>query len=97
MFRKHQLIVSVNETQVKEIWIDPHYEIKHANSMSDELILQLVHQLDGGSYKAEAHKAGFKWFIADMELDGKSYRLVWLLPDDASYLGVRTAYRRSLK
>ncbi len=95
MFRRHDFVVEVNGTHFSEIWIDPHYEEKHGELMTDELILRLVTLLDQRDYEPEQVSNGFEWFVTDFDLDDKPYRIVWLLPPDKKYLGVRTAFRRS--
>jgi hypothetical protein len=37
---------------------------------------------------------GFHFFEVDVELRGKAYRLILVVPQDGSYLGVRNVYRR---
>lgn len=76
--------------------IDSHYEEKHRESISDEIILALVNSMNGGVY--EAHRAdeeGFQYFATEPHFyEGKPYRLVWLLPDEGNFLGVINCYRR---
>lgn len=37
----------------------------------------------------------FAYYVTDnLILDGKSYKLVWLLEDDELYIGIVNAYRR---
>ena len=95
-YRKRELTVTVNGLKFNEIWIDPHYEENHSDSMSDELILRLVRLLDG-VYDLNYREAesGFLYWATSLELDGKSYRLVWLMPPDHRYLGVRNAFRHT--
>lgn len=71
MFRIYEGQVIFNEKHFDEVWIDPHYEEKHGDSVNDELILRLLGRLGG-----------------------KFYRLILVVPPDASYLGVRNVYRR---
>jgi len=75
--------------------IDPHYEEKHADSVSDEIILELVKTLDGQEIEADDEDPPFTYFTTDkIELNGKSYKLIWLLEDEQIYIGVVNAYRR---
>ena len=75
--------------------IDPHYELKHSDSMSDSLVIELVGLLDGGDFLPETVTEGFEYYTADnLVLRGKKYRLVWLLEKNLLYLGVVNAYRR---
>ncbi|MEN0057722.1 MAG: hypothetical protein AAGB31_02715, partial [Bdellovibrio sp.] len=75
--------------------IDPHYEEKHAESISDEIILNLVKELDGREFEPDDEDPPYTYFVADkMELNGKLYKLVWLLEEGQIYIGVVNAYRR---
>ena len=75
--------------------IDPHYELKHADSISDELIVELVKKLDGLEQEADDEDPPFSYFTSDkIELNGKFYKLIWLLEDNQIYIGVVNAYRR---
>lgn len=75
--------------------IDPHYELKHSDSISDTLILELVKLLDGSDFTPEAVTKGFEYYTTEnLVLRGKKYRLVWLLEKDQLYIGVINAYRR---
>jgi hypothetical protein len=93
--RSYPTRLTINGCIVIEVVIDPHYEAKHADSIDDDLILELVKLLDGKFYKPEAEKDGFRYFVADpLEYMGDSYRLVWLLEDERLYVGVVNAFRR---
>jgi len=74
----------------------PHYEARHSESVDDEVILELVQMLDDGIYEPESVDAeGFEYFVEDhMELNGKLFKLVWLLHDDEIFIGVVNCYRR---
>jgi hypothetical protein len=64
--------------------------------MTDELILRLVLQLEKGSHEPEMRRDdGYRFFVTDLWLESDPYRVVWVLPPDDDYLGVRTAFRRS--
>jgi hypothetical protein len=88
--------MSINGRKLESIVIDPHYEGKHADSVSDEIILNLVKLLDGKSFKAaDTDEEGFEYFVNDrLELDGKFYKLIWLLHEKEIFVGVVNAYRR---
>jgi hypothetical protein len=93
--REYEVSVRVNSRMIHKVVIDSHYEVKHGDVMSDELILRLVRLMDGETYLVQDRREPFEYFVADqMELDGKSYKLVWLLEDDKLYIGVINAYRR---
>jgi hypothetical protein len=40
--REYSVSIVVNQIRITKVIIDPHYEAKHAASISDELILKLV-------------------------------------------------------
>ena len=93
--RSYTVNFSINGVKIVEVVIDPHYEIKHSDSMSDELILKLVSLLDGKFYKPETVDLDFQYFVADpLKLGELSYRLVWLLENEKLYIGVVNAFRR---
>jgi hypothetical protein len=94
-FRKYRYNVSISELYLDEVWIDIHYEKNHSESMNDELIFDLVDILDQFEYKQVDEKDGFDWYTSEVKLDEKPYKVVWLIPPDINYLGIRNAYRRS--
>ncbi len=95
-YRTHPFLVTVNRIRFVEVWIDPHYETSHGDTMTDALILALVWQLDGRIYNSQSESVnGYSFFVSDVCHNEKPYRLVWLTPSGNGYLGVRTAFRRS--
>ncbi len=93
--REYDISIMVNRRQISKVIIDPHYEEKHAESISDEIILKLVRDLDGRELEPDDEDPPYAYFTTDkMELDGKLYKLVWLLEDEQIYIGVVNAYRR---
>ena len=77
--------------------IDSHYEAKHGDSIDDQLILRLVKKLDGRLELPVEQDSEFNYFATLLELDGKQYRLIWLLEEEAIYVGVINAYRDDRK
>lgn len=51
--REYSIDLTINGRRLKKLVIDPHYEIKHSESVNDEIIIQLVNELDGGFYRVE--------------------------------------------
>ncbi len=94
MFRVYKIAVVFDEKLFSEVWIDPHFEEKHGESISDELILSLLQWLNGRPVVVQMESKGFQFFELDIEWLGKSYRLILVVPPDCSYLGVRNMYRK---
>ena len=85
--------ITVNDIKIVQVVIDSHYEEKHSTSMSDELILDLVNELDGRFEVPETKDGRYSYFATLIELRKKQYRLIWLLEDHAIYIGIVNAYR----
>jgi len=85
--------ITVNGTRIVQVVIDGHYKENHRDHMSDELILNLVHELDGRRELPETKTDQYSYFATLIEYGEKQYRLIWLLEDHAIYIGVVNAYR----
>ena len=82
----------INETKIIEVVIDPHFEDKHSESINDEIILKLVGLLDGGEFEANDFDPPYEYFVSDgLIIDGKKYKLIWLLEQDRLYVGIINA------
>lgn len=93
--REYPLEIIFNGIEINKVIIDTHYEKKHSSSITDEIILDLVKQLDGRVVLPEDVEPPYSYFMQDrMELDGKFYRLIWLAEDHELYIGVVNAHRR---
>jgi len=93
--REYAISIKVNDVRVNKVVIDPHFEEKHAESINDEIIIELVKTLDGESFAPVDQSPPFAYFVTDkIDLYGKLYKLVWLLEDDQIYIGVVNAHRR---
>ncbi len=96
MERKSYLVsLVVNNLHIERVVIDQHYKIKHAASMTDQIILELVCLLNQKRILQESEFNQFKYFTSDpLILKNKPYKLVWLLELNKNYIGVINAYRR---
>jgi hypothetical protein len=92
--RTFKIDIVLNGRRIKYVVIDPHYELKHAKSMSDSIILDLVGLLDGDYFLPESIVNGYEYFAKDLSFKGKEYRLIWVLEKNKCYIGVINAYRR---
>lgn len=93
--RQYTLHITVNGILITKLIIDPHYEEKHAESVNDEIILELVKTLDNKFFDPDDEKTPYSYFVTDkIEHNGKWYKLIWLLEDHEIYIGVINAYRR---
>ena len=93
--RTYTMSIQINGQAIKRVVIDPHYELKHASTISDVLILDLVRLLDEGDFAPEVVVGGYEYYTTDdLILKGKKYRLVWLIAKEELYIGVVNAYRR---
>lgn len=93
--RDYKISITVNSITVTRVIIDPHYEIKHGDTVDDGIILNLVQMLDGKTFEPEVEHDGFQYFKTDpLALNGVSYRLIWLLEKNEIYIGVINAFRR---
>ena len=59
------------------------------------MIRGLVGRLDGRRELPKDTDDEFSYFVTIIELNHKAYRLVWLLEDNAVYIGVVNAFRDS--
>lgn len=93
--REYDVCIVLNQRRIIKAIIDPHYEEKHAQSISDDIILALIKTLDGEELEPSGEDYPFTYFVRDrIELDKKFYKLVWLLEEGRAYIGVVNAYRR---
>lgn len=85
--------ITINGIKVVQIIIDSHYEKKHSDHIDDALILKLVRKLDGRFELPETTTGVYSYFSTLVEYKSKQYRLIWLLEDNALYIGVVNAFR----
>lgn len=86
--------IAINGRSITKVVIDPHYKKKHVSSVTREIILALVMQLDGKYFPPVDSKEPFRYFVTEEEVKYKKYRLVWLLERNQIYIGIINAHRR---
>ncbi len=93
--RSYTAHLTINGRLISTIVIDPHYEVKHAESVDDDLIVALVKTLNGRRFEPVKVDEEYEYFVEDQILyEGRYYKLIWLLEEDEVYVGVVNAYRR---
>ncbi len=93
--REYDIDIVVNRRRITKVIIDSHYENKHSATIDDQIVLKLVKTLDGEIIEPDTEDPPYSYFSQDrIELDGKFYKLIWLLEDDELYVGVVNVYRR---
>jgi len=93
--REYVVSLTINGVKISKAIIDSHYELRHADSISDDLILRLLQLLDGQEFEPEQEIDEYQYFVSDrLEFEGKYYKLIWLLEKNQIYIGVINAYRR---
>src|SRR4051812_12141192 len=93
--REYPASLVINGHSIHKVVIDSHYEGKHSDSITDEVILELVKKLSGQSFEPDDVDGKYQYFVTDhLVLKGKTYKLIWLLEDDEIYIGVVNCYRR---
>ncbi len=93
--RKYSVSITVNGHSIRNVVIDPHYQIKHSATITDKIILALVDQLDDGDFSPETTANTFEYYMTDnLIFQDKNYRLVWLIEKNELFIGVINAYRR---
>lgn len=85
--------IIVNSFFISHVVIDPHYEEKHAESINDEIILDLVQMLNGNSFEPVEFKHPYTYFMDNFLLKKKRFKLIWLLEIDKDYIGIINAHR----
>jgi hypothetical protein len=91
---EYPLKVNINGRKLNRVIVDQHYREKHADSINDQLILELIKELDGRTFPIEEEHGEFQYFTVEPVAKGdKPYRLVLLICITNDYLGVINAFR----
>ena len=93
---EYPLQISINGRDLNRVVIDQHYKDRHSESITDEIILDLVRDLDGKSFPIERIRGEFEYFTVEPVLrEEKPYRIILVLCVSDDYLGVVNAFRVS--
>lgn len=91
---EYNLRININGRNLNRVIIDQHYKEKHAESVNDQLILDLIQTLVGRTFPIEEVHGEFQYFTVEPVLkDNSPYRLVLLICISDDYLGVINAFR----
>lgn len=85
----------MNRRLFTKVVVDPHVR-KHPD-VTDDIILDLVRELDGGEFRPDDVKPPFEYYVSLEYLADKQYRIVWLLHQEEIYIGIITVYRDERK
>ena len=91
---EYPLQITFNGRPIFRVVIDQHYRERHGESIDDQLILELVHELDGGQFPVEATRGEFQYFTVEPVFRrAEPYRVILVLCLTDDYLGVVNAFR----
>ena len=72
--REYKVNLVVNHRKILKVIIDPHFEEKHGESITDEIIIGLVKTLDGEVVIPDQVSPPYSYFTTDrIEFKGKFY------------------------
>lgn len=93
--RIYTVDITINKRHIDRIVIDPHYEEKHGESISDEIVIELVKMLNWTVQAPDDRdEDGFEYYVTyPIFLRDKPYKLIWLLQENQSFLGIVNAFR----
>ena len=63
--KEYALKIRINNRDLSRVIIDQYYADKHADSVDDQTILELVKTLDGEVFLIEAERGDFQYFTAE--------------------------------
>ena len=63
--RAYKINITVNRIKINRVIISLHYEKNHSDSMTDDLILDLVSLLDGKEFVPEKQDGRFQYFKSE--------------------------------
>ena len=95
---EYPIEIVFNGGKFNTLVIDQHYKENHSESMNDELILELVKSLDGGTFRPDQEsETGFQYFTIEPVFHlTKAYRVILVILIGDDFLGVINAFRVNL-
>lgn len=91
--------ITVNDHVITGVIIGQHYKENHAESINDEIVLQLILALDERTFSADSTSKGIEYYVSDIQLQNeekknKYYRLIWIFEGNhLEVVGVINAFR----
>jgi hypothetical protein len=90
---EYKLKLTVNGHELKRVIVDQHYKIKHPD-VTDEIILSLVRQLDGGNFPIVEYDGDYRYFrVEPVQYNSNPYRIILVICIVDDFLGVVNAFR----
>lgn len=94
--KEYAVELVINGKKIEKVVIDSHYEEKHSAVINDVMILKLVDLLKNEFHDVNDYKFPFKYYVSNrLEIEDKLYRIIWLLEENKSYIGILNAFRSS--
>jgi hypothetical protein len=81
----------VNDIIISKLIIDLHVD-KHSDHVSDDLVKKLICHLEGKILFPVSRQGKFEYFVSMIKLGKYFYKMVWLLEDHFSYIGILTVF-----
>ena len=93
--RIYPIKLVINNRKLDELILDPHYEKKHGNYLTDEIIYNFALELNQKKVIIEDRKKPYDYFSHwPLFREWRAYKLIGCLEDDKNYLGIIDCYRR---
>jgi len=86
--------MTLNERRYRKVVIDSHFKGKHGESVTEEIILEVLKRIDGEVFDPVFKDVEFEYFkVEPIFFDDAPYRLIFLLFVNEYTLGVINCFR----
>lgn len=68
MFRVYEVSITFNQKHFSQMWIDPHYEEKHNESITGGLILELLKLIGQDLIPVKVDTSAFSFYETDINI-----------------------------